>query len=373
MVAACVLAGMDPRIREHASIIANHSVDLQPGDHVIIDAHPVAHDLVIALHEVIGDHGAHPVPVGIRTHKDARAAYLQALEKVPGTPDHALALVEAADVYLSIRADENVSALADVDPEIQAAFRRADRPVRDARLETKWCLTQFPAPGNAQLAGMSMPAYETFVWDAITRDWSVQRDHQAGMAERLTEADEVRIVSGDQTDLTLSVAGNPTRNDWGQHNLPGGEVFTAPIPDAVEGTVLFDMPLYYEGREIVDASLSFENGVVTSYAASGNEALLGEILDTDDGSRRLGELGIGMNRDIDRFTYNMLFDEKMGDTVHLALGQAYADTVGAGNEQNTSAVHADMIVDMSEHSSIELDGDVVQRDGTFFFEDGFAG
>ncbi len=363
---------MDPRIREHASIIANHSVDMQPGDHVIIDAHPVAHDLVVALHEVIGDVGAHPLPAGMRTFKDARAAYLNALDEVPGTPEHAHALVEAADVYITIRADENVSALADVDTAIQADYRIADKPVRDARLATRWNLTQFPAPGNAQLAGMSTPEYETFVWDAILRDWSVQRDHQAEMAARLTAADQVRIVSGETTDLTMSVAGNPTRNDWAQHNLPGGEIFTAPIPDSVNGTVLYDMPLYYEGREIVDAYLHFENGVVTAHDAKENADLLGEVLDTDEGSRRLGELGIGMNRDIDRFTYNMLFDEKMGDTVHLAVGEAYADTVGEGNEQNRSAVHADMIVDMSEDSYIELDGDVVQRDGTFFFEDGFV-
>ncbi len=191
------------------------------------------------------------------------------------------------------------------------------------------------------------------------------------MVEIMDPADEVRIVSGDTTDVTMSVAGNPTLNDYGEHNMPGGEVFTAPVPDSVEGEVLFDKPLYHQGREVTDVYLAFEGGEVVDHAAEKNEDVLTEVLNTDDGARRLGELGIGMNRDIDRFTYNMLFDEKMGDTVHMAVGRAYDDTVGEGNEQNQSAVHVDMIVDMSEDSYIEVDGDVVQRDGTFRFEDGF--
>ena len=158
-----------------------------------------------------------------------------------------------------------------------------------------------------------------------------------------------------------------------EKNLPGGEVFTAPVPDSVEGEVLFDMPLMAQGREVTEVRLVFEDGEVTEHSADRNEDLLTEVLHTDDGARRLGELGIGMNRDIDRFTYNMLFDEKMGDTVHMAIGRAYEETVGEDRQANESAVHLDMIVDMSEESVIEVDGEVVQRDGTFRFEDGFEG
>jgi aminopeptidase len=193
------------------------------------------------------------------------------------------------------------------------------------------------------------------------------------MVEILDAADEVRIVSSDTTDLRMSVAGNVTQNDYGEHNLPGGEVFTAPVPDATEGEVLFDKPLYHNGREVTDAYLRFSGGEVVEHSAGENEDVLTAILEADDGARRLGELGIGMNRGIDRFTYNMLFDEKMGDTVHLAVGSAYADTVGEGNERNESAMHVDMILDMSEDSFIEVDGEVVQRNGTFRFEDGFDG
>ena len=364
---------MDPRIREHAQIVANHSVDLREGDNVVIDAHPVAEDLVVALHEVIGDVGANPVTTSQRTGERNKRAYLRAADGEFETPAHELALIENADVYIAIRAGDNVTETSDVDPEIAAAHRSAHQPILEERLSKRWCLTQFPAPANAQLAEMSTEAYENFVWDAINRDWDAQREHQARMVELMDDASEVRIVSGDTTDLTMSIAGNPTINDHGEHNLPGGEVFTAPVPDSVEGTVLFDKPLYHQGREVTDVFLEFEGGEVVQHAAGKNEELLTEVLNTDDGARRLGELGIGMNRDIDQFSYNMLFDEKMGDTVHLAVGRAYGESVGEGNEANDSSVHVDMIVDMSEESTIEVDGEVVQRDGTFVFEDGFDG
>ncbi|GAB3678776.1 aminopeptidase [Halopiger thermotolerans] len=362
---------MDPRIREHAEIIANHSVDLEEGDNVVIDAHPVAEDLVVALHEVIGDTGANPVTTTQRTGARQRRAYLRAADGEFETPEHELALIENTDVYIAIRASDNVTQTSDVDPETQAAYQQAHQPILEERLGIRWCLTQYPAPANAQLAEMSTEGYENFVWDAVNKDWEEQREHQEHMVEILDPADEVRIVSGDTTDVTMSVDGNPTLNDHGEHNLPGGEVFTAPVPDSVEGEVLFDMPLYHQGREITDVYLEFEGGEVVDHSAAKNEDVLTEVLNTDDGARRLGELGIGMNREIDQFTYNMLFDEKMGDTVHMAVGRAYDDTVGEDNEQNDSAVHVDMIVDMSEDSFIEVDGEVVQRNGTFRFEDGF--
>jgi aminopeptidase len=219
---------------------------------------------------------------------------------------------------------------------------------------------------------MSTEGYENFVWDAINKDWDAVREFQSQMVGIMDPAEEVRIVSGETTDVSMSVAGNPTLNDYGEKNLPGGEVFTAPVPDSVEGEVLFDKPLYHQGREVTDVYLNFEGGEVVDHSAEKNEDVLTEVLNTDEGASRLGELGIGMNRDIDRFTYNMLFDEKMGDTVHMAVGRAYGDTVGEDNEQNQSAVHVDMIVDMAEDSFIEVDGEVVQRNGTFRFEDGFA-
>jgi len=359
---------MDPRIREHASVIVDHSIDLGEGDDLVIDAHPVAEDLVVALHELAADRGANPLVVQERLGERYQRAFLRNRDEFE-TPGHMEALYEAMDKYIAIRANANVTETSDVDPETNAAYQQAMQPLLSERLSKPWCLTQYPAAANAQLAGMSTEAYEDFVWDAVNKDWDAVRDHQSRMVDILDPAEEVRIVSGETTDVTMSVAGNPTLNDYGEKNLPGGEVFTAPVADSVEGEVLFDKPLYHQGREITDVFLRFEGGEVTEHSAGRNEALLSEVLDTDEGASRLGELGIGMNRDIDRFTYNMLFDEKMGDTVHMAVGRAYEDTVGEENERNDSAVHVDMIVDMSEDSYIEVDGEKVQEDGRFVFEE----
>ncbi|MFP9192128.1 aminopeptidase [Natronosalvus vescus] len=361
---------MDPRIREHAEIIVNHSVDVQRGDNVRISAPPLARDLVIALHELLGERGAHP-SLSLRDSAATRA-YRRAVDPEDlECPSHVLAAAEETDVFIAIRASENTYETSDVDPEVTAAFGQAYKPIQDEVMGKRWVGTQFPAPGNAQDAEMSTEAYEEFVWNAITKDWDAQREFQQQLVEILDPAETVRIKSGEETDLTMSIAGNPTVNDYGEKNLPGGEVFTAPIPDSVEGEVLFDKPLMAQGREITGVYLEFEDGEVVDHAAEKNEDVLSTVLETDDGARRIGELGIGMNRDITAFTYNMLFDEKMGDTVHLAIGRAYEETVGEDNEGNDSAVHMDMIVDMSEDSFIEVDGEVVQRDGTFRFEDGF--
>ncbi|WP_232700799.1 aminopeptidase [Halobacterium wangiae] len=363
---------MDPRIEDHAELLVDHCTDVQRGDMVAVMAPPAAADLEVAIYEALGERGA--MPIGLSLPRRAMRAYAAAIDADDvQMMDHALAFVEETDVMIGIRGAANVSEMNGLDPEEMQAFAKVQKPIQDAQMQCRWVGTQFPAPGNAQKAEMNTDDYRDFVWNAVNKDWDEQREFQAQMVEILDDAEEVRIVSGEETDLTMSVAGNPTKNDDAEHNLPGGEVFTAPVPDSVEGTVCFDKPVMGMGREIRNASLEFEGGEVVHHDAEQNADVLAGIVGTDEGAKRLGELGIGMNRDIDRFTYNMLFDEKMGDTVHLAIGRAYAETVGEGNEQNESAVHKDMIVDMSEDSFIEVDGEVVQRDGTFVFEDGFEG
>ncbi|MDZ7701061.1 MAG: aminopeptidase [Halobacteriales archaeon] len=364
---------MDPRIREHADVIAEDCVDLGAGDTMVIDAAPDADDLVVALCERAGDVGAHPLVTRHRMGDRFQRAYLRNHDGGFEEPRHLRALFEEMDVYVAIRSGANAAETADVDPKTTAGYDRAHQALRELRLAGRWCLTQYPGPAHAQLAGMSTEAYENFVWDAINRDWDAVEAHQAQLVERLEGADEVRLRSGEETDLRLSIDGMTPINSAAGHNLPSGEVFTAPVVDSVEGTVRFDVPTMLQGREVHDVFLRFSGGRVVEHDAPEHRDLVTDVLDTDDGARRLGELGIGMNRAIDRFTKNMLFDEKMGDTVHLALGMAYADTVPAGRERNESAVHQDMLVDMSEDSTITVDGEVVQRDGTFAFEDGFDG
>ena len=364
---------MDPRVAEHARTIVEHSVDVQPGDGVLIRAPPEAEDLTVALNERLGEIGAHPITVGRSSR--ARRAFMRAVDPddYQDPPTAFMRLAEHIDVAIHVRAASNTNETSDVPPEKNTAFASVMKPLQEELLSKRWVGTQHPAPGNAQDAEMSSAAYADFVYDAVNRDWDEQRAFQANLVDLLEDAGEVRVVSGDTTDLSMSIEGMHAVNDYAEKNLPGGEVFTAPNPGSVEGEVLFDMPVVAHGREVTDVHLVFEDGVVVDASAGKNQDVLDAVLETDDGARRLGELGIGMNRDIDRFTYNMLFDEKMGGTVHMALGRAIDESVGEDREANDSAIHMDMIVDMSAESFIEVDGEVVQRDGTFVFEEGFEG
>ncbi|GAA0246099.1 aminopeptidase [Haladaptatus pallidirubidus] len=363
---------MDPRIHEHAEIIVDHSVSIEKGDAVRVAAPTVAEDLAVALYKKLGERGAKP-SLAMRSSRADRAFHRACDEDDFELPKQSLAEMEKTDAVIIIKGSENAAEMSDVPSEKIAAYRTATAPVQQERMGKRWVGTQFPAPGEAQLAEMSTDSYEEFVYGAVNKDWDEQRKFQQEMVEILDAGDEVRIISGDATDLQMSVKGMKTINDYGEKNLPGGEVFTAPVPDSVEGEVLFEKPLIHQGREIEDVWLKFEEGEVVDFSAEKNEAVLAGVLDTDEGARRLGELGVGMNRDIGRFTYNMLFDEKMGDTIHLAIGKAIRQTVPEGQPYNGSATHLDMIVDMSEDSFIEVDGEVVQRNGTFRFEDGFEG
>ena len=361
---------MDPRIREQAEVIVDHSTKIEQGDNVIIRAQPAAEDLVVAIAELCGERGA--ITSTAMGSERAHRAYMRAIDEEDiALNEMALAEFEQADVFISIRGQENMTESSDVPPAKNQKRSAENKPLQQEYLEKRWNGTQFPTPSGAQKAEMSTAAYEDFVWSAINKDWDAVKEHQQQLVDILEDADEVHIKSGETTDVTMSIAGNIVKNDYGEHNMPGGEVFTAPVHETVEGTVTFDKPVMAQGREVNGARLVFEDGKVVEHSAEKNEEVLTALLDTDEGSRYLGELGIGMNRDIDQFTYNMLFDEKMGDTVHMAIGMAYEDTVGEENERNDSAVHTDMIVDMSEDSVIEVDGEVVQRNGTFRFEDGF--
>ncbi|NIB98593.1 aminopeptidase [Halobacterium sp. R2-5] len=359
---------MDDRVRRHAEILVEDCTDVQRGDMVLIRAPKEAEDLVVALYEQLGEVGARPTT----KWGSARAAraYNRAMDVGDyETKAHDLAAMEETDVVFLIGGGGNAFETSDVPPEKGQAASRSHGPILEERLRKRWVITQHPTPADAQQAEMSTAAYEDFVYDAVDKDWDAQREFQAQMVEILDEGEDVRVVSGDTTDITMSIAGMEGANDWGDKNMPAGEAFTCPVPDSVEGEVLFDKPLIRQGKEITDAWLEFEGGEVVDFSAAQNEAALESILHTDEGSRRLGELGIGMNRAIDRFTYNMLFDEKMGDTVHLAVGGAIEECVPEGQPFNESATHVDMIVDMSEDSYIEVDGEIVQRDGTFRFEE----
>ncbi|MFD1511703.1 aminopeptidase [Halomarina rubra] len=364
---------MDERIREHARILVEWSARIEAGDDVVVVVGMDAHDLAVAVAEQLGEKGA--TPVFTYSSGELTRAYQLAHDGEFEEADHELALYENADAVLALRGGRNTSATADVPSETRQQAARADQAVREARMDTDWVSTVHPNRSLAQQAGMAFEEYQQFAYDAIVRDWEDLAERMALVKDVLDDGSEVRIVKED-TDLTMAIDGRVAVNSaasvaYDSHNLPSGEVFTAPY--ATEGEVLFDVPMTLNGKRVRDVHLTFEDGDVVDYAAAQNESVLTEILETDDGARRLGELGIGMNRGIDRFTDNILFDEKMGDTVHLALGRAYDSnfTTENADEANDSAVHVDMITDLSEDSRMEVDGEVVQRDGQFWFEDDF--
>jgi aminopeptidase len=326
----------------------------------------------VATAEVLGERGANLLSL-YRTGEISRA-YLRAHDgEFDTVPEYELALYENADSVLFLGGDRNTAAMADVPGERQNAYRRARQDVQEARMDTDWVSTVHPTRSLAQQAGMSLPEYETFVYEAVLRDWKDLAEEMARLKEILDDGSEVRIVA-EGTDLTLSIADRTAVNsaasvEYDSHNLPSGEVFTA--PESSEGYVTFDVPMTIRGERVRDVRLEFEDGAVVDYSVGTNEDVIAEVLDTDSGAKRLGELGIGMNRGIDRPTDSILFDEKMAETVHLALGRAYDACLPEGECGNDSAVHVDLITNMDDGSRLEVDGEVIQCDGRFRWEDGF--
>ncbi|MFC4541212.1 aminopeptidase [Halosolutus amylolyticus] len=363
---------MDERVREHAAVLVDWSARVEEGDDVVLSVGPDAHELAVAVAEKLGERGANLLAT--YGSGEVTRAYLRAHEgDFDENPAHERALLEESDVYLSIGGGRNTSATADVPGETRQAYRSARTEIREARYDTRWVSTIHPTRSLAQQANMAYEAYQEFAYDAILRDWESLAAEMARLKELLDEGSEVRLVS-DDTDLTMSIENRTAVNSaasvaYDSHNLPSGEVFTAPA--ATEGEVAFDVPMTLRGEAVRDVHLTFEDGAVVDYAAEQGEDVIGDILDTDEGARRLGELGIGMNRGIDRYTDNILFDEKMGETVHLAVGRAYDACLPEGESGNDSAVHVDMITDVSEGSQLEIDGEVVQRNGRFRWEDDF--
>jgi len=369
---------MDPRVYDHAETLVDWSARIGAGDDVVLRVAEGAHDLAVAVAETLGERGANLVTV--YSSDEVSRAYLRGHDGGFETdPEYELALYERADSVLSLGGGRNTTALADVPGERRQASVRAREGIREARLSTDWVSTVHPTRSLAQQAGMAYEEYREFVYDAVLRDWEALADEMARLKEILDDGREVHIAD-DGTDLTLPIENRIAVNSaasvaYDSHNLPSGEVFTAPVADGISGTVTFDVPMTINDRRVRDVRLEFEAGEVVGFAAAQGEEAIAETLDTDAGARRLGELGVGMNRGIDRVTDNILFDEKMGGTVHLALGRAYASNFpeGHADEQNESAVHVDLIRNMDEGSRLSVDGEVVQADGLFRWEDGFDG
>lgn len=357
----------DTRILQHARTLVHYSVQARSREIITVDGPPAAEPLIVAIHEELLKTGAY---ASVRMTPEACTANLFA----HGKPHHFdsvskldTALARQVDGLIRIMAPTNTRALSEADPKKQARLSRATRSLRQTMLKKKWVLTLHPTNAYAQEADMSLESFRDFAYAALyadtddpVRKWKETAKRQARLIRLLHKADQVRIV-GPDTDLSLSVKGRTFINSCGKHNLPCGEVFTGPLENSAEGCIRYDYPVVHAGREIDGIRLVFRKGRVVEASAEKNNAFLQHMLDMDPGARRLGELGIGTHYGIKQFIKNILFDEKIGGTVHLALGQAYAETGG----RNTSALHWDMIKDLRQGGALYLDGTCVQKDGTF--------
>jgi aminopeptidase len=363
----------DPRIEKWAKALAGYSVEVQPGQTVAISGQPEAAPLLRAIAKEVLARGGHPVMMptleGPTTDlllegSDEQLQYISPLERF---------LRAEADVVINVRAETNTRRLSAVDPARQSLYQSARRDLfetymrRAADGSLDWTLTLYPTDAYAQDADMDTEAYTDFVLRACKLDredpvaaWLELKADQQRLIDWLDGKKEVHLT-GPDIDLTLSIEGRTWINSDGKRNFPSGEIFTGPAENSVNGTIRFSFPVVTAGRQIEDIRLRFEDGKVVDATAAKNEDYLIRTLDTDEGSRTLGEFAFGTNFDITRFTKNILFDEKIGGTVHMAVGAGYPET----GSTNTSAVHWDMICDLRQGGLVTVDGEPFLKDGAF--------
>jgi aminopeptidase len=366
----------DPRVERLAELIVDYSLELGEGKVVRIDGLDLAAPLTTALYRASLAAAAHPytgatldgvLELFLEEGSDEQLAYISPLQWHE---------IETMDALITIWSEANTRSLSRIDPKRQARHIGAQRKLSNRRWERissgemRWCGTLYPTQAHAQEAGMSLEDYEDFVFGACHVDEDDPAAHwrlvAASLSERagdLESVRELRIVGFD-TDLRVGVEGRRWIAADGRYNMPDGEVFTSPVESEIEGEIRYTFPAIYHGREVEDVRLRFAEGrVVAAEAARGNDYLQ-SLLDMDDGARIVGELAFGLNYEIDRFTRNILFDEKIGGTMHLALGSAFQQAGGS----NTSGLHWDMICDLRAEGEVYADGELIWKQGRFLHE-----
>lgn len=363
----------DPRIARLAHLLVNYSVAVKPGDKVLVRGNSTALPLVTETFREVVRAGGHPTifweedifsEILLKEGNDEQLRYVAEPQKL---------VISTYDCLIAVRGSDNTRTLSNVDPRRQQIARLAGREMmsifmeRSARGELRWTTTLFPTYAHAQEADMSLADFEEFVFAACHIDkadpvaeWQQVRQTQQKLVDWLIGKDEV-VVKGPNVDLKLSIKGRTFINADGTANMPDGEIFTGPVENSVNGWIRYSYPAIYSGREVEGIELRFTDGQVTDASARKNEAFLVSVLDTDPGSRYLGEFAIGTNHGINRFTKSILYDEKIGGTIHTAVGSGYPET----GSQNKSAVHWDMICDMRDGGQIWVDGDLFYENGRF--------
>jgi aminopeptidase len=355
----------DERIEKLADILVNHSLKVEHGEKILISGSTSAIPLIKAVYRRVLQAGGHP-------HTNVEVPGLlgtflrEASEEQLGYAGWNELLFYHMDGYVNILSEENTKDLTNVDSKRTTIRSKARRPVLEYLMadKAKWVLTKFPTQAYAQDAEMSLEELEDFIFTAANVDYSEIERSMLAAAAKFDAASKVRIVGTNGTDVTVDIEGRKGIIAAGRHNVPDGEFYYTPNFRKTEGTILFEWPTVFKGREISGIRLTFREGKVVEASAAKGQQFLEEALDTDEGARYLGELGIGANFGITRPTKDILFDEKIGGSVHLALGQAYEQ---GGPDGNKSVIHWDIVKGLQDGGEIYLDGELVQKDGKWVF------
>ena len=363
----------DPRIQKLAQVMVHYSLGIKPDQKVYLQTTPAAHEFNLAFYEEAIKAGAHiTFAIDVGYYPGAQEIFLKHASKKQlefVSPVRKL-MIETFDARMVVDAETNTRELSGIDPERIALWRKANAPLFKKMLkriesnQLRWCMTLYPTDAAAQEANMSLSDYSEFVYEAgmlnakdPVRLWEAEAKKQRTLIQWLKGKKNVAL-KGNDIDLSFSIQDRTFIECAGKENFPDGEIFTSPVENSVNGWVRFKYPAIFDEQEIEDIELWFENGKVVQEKAERNQALLTAQLNTDKGARVLGEWGIGTNYNIKRFTKNMLFDEKLGGTIHLAMGLGFEEAGG----KNTSGLHWDMLCDMA-NSEIVIDEKLFYKNG----------
>ena len=371
----------DPRVSKFAKILVEHSTRIVPGDRVLIEATTAAEPLVRELYIQILEKGGIPHPmIGFPgmvpfIQDDIYLTYANDIQ-LDFIPTFYKLAYDQFESRIRIHSATNTRATSSLNPAKSQRRGKANSSITEAQMRRggegkfKWVTTLYPTDGYAQDAGMSLKDYEDFVFNAVHANeedpiafWRGTGAGQQKAIDFLANKSLV-ILRGPNVDLTLSIQGRKFSNSTGLFNMPDGEVYTGPVEDSVNGWVKFTYPAIYGGVAVEGAELIFNRGRVETAKAEKNQDYLVKMLESDEGARHIGEFAIGTNFDINKFTGNILFDEKIGGTFHMALGAGYPET----GSKNKSSIHWDMICDMRTDAEITVDGDLLYKNGQFVFE-----
>jgi len=353
----------DPRFDKLARLLVGYSTKLQNGDRVLIDAFDIPAEMTVALVRATRELGAQPF-VQVHQARVSRELAIGATDdQLEFSASHELARMKKMQAYIAIRGGHNITEMSDVPADRMKLISKKMKPVLDWRVKkTRWCVLRWPTPSMAQLAGMSTEAFENFFFDVCTLDYAKMVPGMKALKELMDRTDRVEI-KGPGTDLRFSIKDIPAIVCGGTHNIPDGEVFTAPVKNSVQGYVTFNAPTIYQGTAFDSVRLEFKDGKVVDASANNTEKL-NKILDSDAGARYIGEFSLAFNPHILHPMRDILFDEKISGSFHFTPGQCYEETENG----NRSQVHWDMVNIQREDyggGTIHFDGKLIRENGLF--------